>query len=57
VKLAPTSTDALLERGNVLGMMGDMKGARRDWEAVAKLAPTSPAAEAAKSNLAKLKKG
>jgi tetratricopeptide (TPR) repeat protein len=57
VRLAPKSADALLERGNILALADDPKGARRDWEQVAKLAPGTPAAAAAKTNLARLKKG
>jgi tetratricopeptide (TPR) repeat protein len=57
VDLAPKSPDALLERGNILGLKGDTKAAQRDWEQVAKLAPLSEAAAAAKTNLARLRKG
>jgi tetratricopeptide (TPR) repeat protein len=54
LKEAPDSIPALLERGNILGIKGDARGARRAWERVAALAPATAAAAAAKANLARL---
>ncbi len=45
---------AFLERGNIRRLRGDDAGAREDWLQVTKLAPDSPAADAARRNLEKL---
>ena len=42
---------ALLERGNIRGLKGDLTGARQDWERVGQLAPGSQADMAARANL------
>lgn len=36
---APSSAPALLERGNIRRLKGDVVGARQDWERVGQLAP------------------
>lgn len=54
--IAPNNVLGLLERGNVRRLKGDAAGARQDWQSVTKLAPDTPAAKAAKLNLAKLGK-
>jgi tetratricopeptide (TPR) repeat protein len=51
---APNSVPALLERGNIRIVAGDIAGARHDWRRVIRLAPRSAAARAARANLAKL---
>ncbi len=55
VDAAPGSTDALLERGNIRLLRGDRAGAEADWRKVIDLNAKSPAADAARDNLAKLK--
>jgi tetratricopeptide (TPR) repeat protein len=54
LEIAPNNVLGLLERGNVRRLKGDAAGARQDWQSVTKLAPNTPAAKAAKANLAKL---
>jgi len=54
LKLDPNAVPGLLERGNIRSNQGDLAGARADWERVESLAPNSPAAKAAKDNLAHL---
>jgi tetratricopeptide (TPR) repeat protein len=55
LRQAPDSVPALLERGNIRRLHGDTRGARRDWQLVAALAPpASSAAIAAKANIARL---
>ena len=44
----------LLERGIIRRLKGDKNGARRDWLKVLSIAPKSPAADAAQSNLEKM---
>ena len=41
-------------RGNIRRLQGDSAGARKDWLQAIKLAPTSPAAEAARRNLERM---
>lgn len=55
VTLAPANTDALLERGNISLARGDSAGAVADWRRVIAIDANSPAADAARENLAKLK--
>ena len=50
--LEPTHVEGLLERGILRRLSGDDAGARQDWLQVLRLAPTSPAADAARTNLA-----
>jgi tetratricopeptide (TPR) repeat protein len=56
LQITPNNVLGLLERGNVRRLKGDAAGARQDWQSVVKLAPDTPAAKAAKLNLAKLGK-
>lgn len=49
--LDPTHVDGLLERGILRRLLGDTDGARRDWLAVLRFGPHSPAADAARDNL------
>jgi tetratricopeptide (TPR) repeat protein len=51
---APNSVPALLERGNIRLLGGDLAGARHDWLRVTQLAPRSAAGRAARANLARL---
>lgn len=53
VALAPGNVDALLERGNILSLRGDIAAAATDWQRVIELEAKSPAADAARDNLAK----
>jgi tetratricopeptide (TPR) repeat protein len=46
--------EAWLEAGNVRRLSGDSAGAHKAWQQVLDLAPTSPAADAARLNLEKL---
>lgn len=55
VELAPGSVDALLERGNILWFRGNMAAAAADWGRIISLDAESPAADAARENLAKQK--
>ncbi|MGB0631298.1 MAG: tetratricopeptide repeat protein [Alphaproteobacteria bacterium] len=55
IALSPGSIDALLERGNIRSLRGETAAAAADWEAVIAARPKSPAADAARENLAKLK--
>ncbi len=50
----PNSVPALLERGNIRRLGGDLDGARQDWERVAVLAPGSAAEAAAQANIERL---
>ena len=54
LKLAPDSAEALLERGNIRRLKGDIPGARQDWQRVAKLAPGSAEEAAARTNIERL---
>lgn len=54
VEIAPMNTDALLERGNIRLLRDDKDGAASDWRAVIGVDAKSPAADAARDNLAKL---
>ncbi|MBI1986571.1 MAG: hypothetical protein HYS64_07910, partial [Rhodospirillales bacterium] len=49
--LEPTHVEGLLERGILRRLKGDDAGARQDWLQVLRLAPKSPAAEAARASL------
>ena len=51
---AIVSVAALLERGNIRRLKGDIPGARQDWLRVAKLAPGSAEEAAAKANIERL---
>lgn len=55
VEIAPANTDALLERGNIHLLRDDGAAAAADWQAVIDIDAKSPAARAARENLAKLK--
>jgi tetratricopeptide (TPR) repeat protein len=55
VDIDPGSTDALLERGNIRLLRRDPAGAAADWNKVISLDAKSPAADAARDNLAKLR--
>lgn len=57
LRLDPDSVPALLERGNIRRLRGNLAGAKADWRRVVELASGSPAAAAAKENLALLAKG
>jgi tetratricopeptide (TPR) repeat protein len=50
---APNSVPALLERGNIRSLGGDLEGARSDWARVVRFAPRSAAGRAARANLAR----
>ena len=52
--LIPDDREALLERGNLNLMTGDLTGAEADWRRLIALYPASPAAAAATTNLEKL---
>lgn len=52
LKLDPDNPEGLLERGILWQLKGDTAGARRDWQRVIAVAPTSAAAELAQQNLA-----
>jgi hypothetical protein len=45
---------ALLERGDIRRLRGDIGGARQDWVKVSELAPGSAADAAAKTNIERL---
>ena len=45
---------ALLERGDIRRLSGDVNGARQDWVKVSELAPGSGADEEAKTNIERL---
>lgn len=51
---APNAVPALLERGNIRLLAGDIAGARSDWTRVVRLSPGSAEGRAARANLAKL---
>jgi tetratricopeptide (TPR) repeat protein len=53
---APNSPPALLERGDIRSLEGDLAGARSDWMRVVRLAPKSAAGRAARANLTKLRR-
>jgi tetratricopeptide (TPR) repeat protein len=53
-EIAPGNVDALLERGNIRLLRGDPAAAAADWLKVVELNAKSPAADAARDNLAKL---
>jgi hypothetical protein len=45
---------ALLERGNIRRLKGDLLGARSDWERIGQLTPGSQADMAARANIERL---
>ncbi|CAE7540060.1 unnamed protein product [Symbiodinium sp. CCMP2456] len=51
LELDPSHPEALMERGILRYQEGDIRGARKDWQAVVDVAPNTPAAVAAKENL------
>ena len=51
LSLQPKHSDGLLERGNLKRLLQDDNGARKDWLALIKNSPKSPAAENARKNL------
>ena len=55
VELAPGNLETLLERGNILLFRGDTVAAAADWNRIIALDAKSPAAKAARDNLAKQK--
>ena len=55
VELAPGNLETLLERGNILSFRGDTVAAAADWNRIIALDAKSPAAKAARDNLAKQK--
>jgi tetratricopeptide (TPR) repeat protein len=55
VTISPTRPDTYLERGNIRLLRGDPGGAGADWRKVIDLDAKSPAADAARDNLSKLK--
>ncbi|HYM03498.1 MAG TPA: hypothetical protein VET85_11170 [Stellaceae bacterium] len=57
LKLQPDNTLGLLERGNLRAQKGDVAGARKDWSRVIQLSPKSPAAAAARADLARVATG
>ncbi len=54
LNLSPTHLDGLLERGIVRRLTGNDKGARDDWMWILRMAPESPAADAARANLERM---
>ena len=52
LSLEPGSPEALLERGILRQLQGDVNGARADWESVVASSPDSAAADLAQQNLA-----
>ena len=52
LELAPDNAEALLERGIIRQLRGDVRGARADWERTIEVAPDSAAADLAQQNLA-----
>ena len=54
LKADPNDPDALLERGTQRAQAGDKDGARADWMKVIEIAPDSPPADDARSDLADL---
>ena len=57
LRLAPRNVEALLERGILRQLRGEVDAARRDWERVLELAADSPAADLAAQNLALIEAG
>jgi tetratricopeptide (TPR) repeat protein len=57
LRLAPRNVEALLERGILRQLRGEVEAARRDWERVLELAADSPAADLASQNLALIEAG
>lgn len=55
MKLDPDNAEGLLERGILRHLSGDTARARADWQRVIEIARETPAADAAHSNLEKLK--
>jgi regulator of sirC expression with transglutaminase-like and TPR domain len=55
--LEPSHPEALLERGILHLADGETARARADWQRVIAVAPDSPAAAAARNNLARLDGG
>lgn len=56
LELKPGDPEALLLRGNIKALAGDVKGARDDWKLVDRVAPESNPARVARSNLAGLER-
>jgi len=54
LKRRPNHPEGLLEQGNIRRLAGNKNGARQAWLKVIEVAPDSPAADAARENLAKL---
>jgi tetratricopeptide (TPR) repeat protein len=51
LELSPRYPEALLERGNILRLQGEIAGARRDWLTLVRLYEGTPAADAARRNI------
>jgi tetratricopeptide (TPR) repeat protein len=54
LRLDPKHSAGLLERGILRRIAGDKVGARKDWLHILKIAPGTPAAQSAQSNLEKM---
>ncbi len=54
LRLNPGHAEGLLERGIIHRLNGDDASARRDWLNLARTAPSTPAAKAARANLARM---
>lgn len=54
LKIAPDAPAALLERGNIRALKGDLAGAKADWLRVEKVAPRTADAVAARDNITHL---
>jgi Flp pilus assembly protein TadD len=54
LKLRPNSAEALVQRGEIARVAGDVAGARRDFQAALKIAGGGETADAARSGLAQL---
>ncbi len=54
LKLKPNSAEALVQRGDIARRAGDIGSARRDFQAVLKIAGAGESADAARNGLALL---
>ena len=51
LKINPNNPSALLELGNIMRLLGDNAGARKNWRAIISAWPNSKAADAARTNI------
>ena len=52
--IQPDKPEALLERGAIRAVSGNVKGAQEDWEKIIRIVPDSAASKIAQENLAKM---